>query len=190
MALCSPERVDGLGCVEGVCESVLDGVIRHPLEVVEPGFLLSDLTGGSVTVVKKVRAQDVGHLVRLMRRGKNGEAVLLKGVFSAGQEPLEVANSVMAVLVIEMESWVVEALTAMVEEVFTEVPFEFFPMCKGARELAIDQEDGKKAAKSLRHHVLDSVCEALDPFVVGLREATGDTRITKSRVDKKGPSRR
>jgi len=76
---------------------------------------------------------------------------------------------------------------AAVEELLTHttVTFGLFPIYKGARELAINQEYGKKAAKSLSH-VLDSVCEALHLFLSGLRETTGDTRITKSRVDNPG----
>ena len=54
---------------------------------------------------------------------------------------------------------------------------------RSRRELAIDQEDGEKAAEGLRHHILDGVCEGVDPFLVVLREATGDAGVTKSRVD-------
>ena len=89
----------------------------------------------------------------------------------------------MAILVVKVEGGVPEALTAAVKEVFAEIPFELLPKSDGARELAIDQEDGKKAAERLRHHVADGVCEGLDPFMAVLREATGDAGLTKSRVD-------
>jgi hypothetical protein len=40
-------------------------------------------------------------------------------------------------------------------------------------EVAIDQEDGEKVAKSLRHHVEDGVCESLDPFLFVLCQVLG-----------------
>lgn len=46
---------------------------------------------------------------------------------------------------------------AVKEEVLAEVALELLPKSDGARELAIDQEDGQKAAESLRHHVVDGV---------------------------------
>ena len=89
----------------------------------------------------------------------------------------------MAVFVVKMEGGVGEALTTAVKEVLAEVALELLPKSDGARELAIDQEDGEKAAERLRHHVPDGVCEGVDPFVAVLREAMGDAGVTKSRID-------
>jgi hypothetical protein len=89
----------------------------------------------------------------------------------------------MAVLGVRLEGGVPEALTAAMEEVFAEILLKLLPKSDGARELAIDQEDGEKAAKGPRHHVVDGVCEGVDPFLVVLREATGDAGVTKSRVN-------
>jgi hypothetical protein len=89
----------------------------------------------------------------------------------------------MAVLVVRVEGRVPETQAAAVEEVFAEIPLELRPKSDGARELAIDQEYGKKAAERMRHHEVDGVCEGLDPFLVVLGEATGDTGVTKSRID-------
>ena len=86
-------------------------------------------------------------------------------------------------LVVKVEGGVPEALTVAVKEVSAEIPFELLPKSDGARELAIDQEDGKKASERVRHHVADGVCKVLDPFLAVLREATGDAGLTKSRVD-------
>ena len=89
----------------------------------------------------------------------------------------------MAVLVVKGEGGVPEGLTAAVKEVFAEIPLELLPKSDGARELAIDQEDGENATERVRHHVGGGVCEGVDPFLVVLREATGDAGVTKSRVD-------
>ena len=109
--------------------------------------------------------------------------MLLESVVSTGKEALEIAQSVMAVFVVKIEGRIVEALTAVIEEVVAKVFLELLPKSDGARELAIDQEDGEKAAKGRRHHVGGGVCEGVDPFLVVLREATGDAGVTKSRVD-------
>ena len=51
------------------------------------------------------------------RKWRSGEAVLLESVVPTGKEALEIAQSVMAVFVVKMEGRIVEALTAVVEEV-------------------------------------------------------------------------
>jgi hypothetical protein len=181
--VCSQKSSDVVGCVEGGVKGMRDGVVGESLEVVEAGFLLCNLTGKGVAVVKEMGFQNVRHLIMAQRRWRNGEAMLLESVVSTGKEALEIAQSVMAVFVVKMEGRIVEALTAVIEEVVAKVFLELLPKSDGARELAIDQEDGEKAAKGLRHHVGGGVCEGVDPFLVVLREATGDAGVTKSRVD-------
>jgi hypothetical protein len=181
--VCSQESSDVVGCVEAGVEGMRDGVVGESLKVVEAGFLLCDLTGKGFAVVKEVGFHNVGLLIMAHRRWRNGEAMLLKSVVSTGKEALEIAQSVMAVFVVKMEGRIVEALTAVIEEVVAKVFLELVPKSDGARELAIDQEDGKKAAKGRRHHVGGGVCEGVDQFLVVLREATGDAGVTKSRVD-------
>jgi hypothetical protein len=68
------------------------------------------------------------------------------------------------------------------EEVLTEIQLELRPKSDGVRELAIDQECGKKTAERMGHPELDGVGEGLNPFLVILCEATGNTGVTKSRV--------
>jgi hypothetical protein len=89
----------------------------------------------------------------------------------------------MAVLGVKLECGVPEALTAAMEEVFAEILLKLLPKSDGARELAVDQENGEKAAERLRHHVANGVCEGLDPFLAVLCEATGNAGVTKSRVE-------
>jgi len=181
--VCSQESSDIVGCVEAGIEGMRDGVVGESLEVVEAGFLLCDLTGKGFAVIKEMGFQIVRHQIMAQRRGRKGEAMLLESVVPTGKEALEIAQSVMAVFVVKVEGGVVEALTAVVEEVLAKVFLELLPKSDGARELAIDQEDGEKAAEGLRHHVLDGVCEGVDPFLVVLREATGEAGVTKSQVD-------
>ena len=57
------------------------------------------------------------------------------------------------------------------------------PHRDGARELTIDQEGWKKAAQSLRYRVCGGFSQGIDPFLVVLREATGDAGVAESRVE-------
>jgi hypothetical protein len=110
--------------VEAGVEGMRDGVVGESLEVVEAGFLLCDLTGKGVAVVKEVGFHNVRLQIVAQRRWWNGEAMLLESVVSTGKEALEIAQSVMAVFVVKMEGGVVEALTAVVEEVLAKAFLE------------------------------------------------------------------
>jgi hypothetical protein len=122
--MCSRESSDVVGCVEAGVEGMRDGVVGESLEVVEAGFLSCDLTGKGVAVVKEVGSHNVRLQIMAQRRWRNGEAMLLESVVSTGKEALEIAQSVMAVFVVKMEGGVVEALTAVVEEVLAKVFLE------------------------------------------------------------------
>ena len=122
--VCSQESSDVVGCVEVGVEGMGDRVVGESLEVVEAGFLLCDLTGKGVAVVKEMGFQNVRHQIMAQRRWRNGEAMLLESVVPTGKEALEIAQSVMAVFVVKVEGGVVEALTAVVEEVLAKVFLE------------------------------------------------------------------
>ena len=122
--VCSQESSDVVGCVKAGVEVMHDGVVGESLEVVEAGFLLCDLTGKGFAVVKEMGFQNVRHQIMAQRRWRNGEAMLLESVVSTGKEALEIAQSVMAVFVVKVEGGVVEALTAVVEEVLAKVLLE------------------------------------------------------------------
>ena len=122
--VCSQESSDVVGCVEAGVEGMRDRVVGESLEVVEAGFLLCDLTGKGVAVVKEMGFQNVRHQIMAQRRWRNGEAMLLESVVPTGKEALEIAQSVMAVFVVKVEGGVVEALTAVVEEVLAKVFLE------------------------------------------------------------------
>ena len=89
--VCSRESSDVVGCVEAGVEGMRDGVVGESLEVVEAGFLLYDLTGKGVAVVKEVGFQNVRHQIMAQRRWRNGEAMLLERVVPTGEEALEIA---------------------------------------------------------------------------------------------------
>jgi hypothetical protein len=74
--------------VEAGVEGMRDGVVGESLEVVEAGFLLCDLTGKGVAVVKEVGFQNVGHQIMALWRGRKGEAMLLESVVPTGKEAL------------------------------------------------------------------------------------------------------
>ena len=95
--MCSPESSDVVRCVEGGSEGVCDGLEGDLLEVVEAGFLLRDLTGEGVAVIKEMRLRNVRVKVVAQRKRRNGEAMLLERVVPADKEALEIAQSVMAV---------------------------------------------------------------------------------------------
>ena len=122
--VCSQESSDVVGCVEAGVEGMRDGVVGESLEVVEAGFLLCDLAGKGFAVVKEVGFHNVRLQIMAQRRWRNGEAMLLESVVSTGKEALEIAQSVMAVFIVKMEGGVVEALTAVVEEVLAKVFLE------------------------------------------------------------------
>ena len=96
----SPESSDVVGCVEAGGKGVRDGVVCNPLEVVEPGFLLRDLTGKGFAVVKEMGLQNVGFEVMVQRKGRNGEAMLPERVVPTANEASEIVQSSMAVVVI------------------------------------------------------------------------------------------
>jgi hypothetical protein len=71
--------------VETGGEGVRDGIVGDSLEVVEPGFLLRDLTGKGFAVVKEMRLHTVWFKVMAQRKGWNGEAMLLERVVPTRQ---------------------------------------------------------------------------------------------------------
>jgi hypothetical protein len=78
--VCSQESSDIVGCVEAGVEGMRDGVVGESLEVVEAGFLLCDLTGKGLAVVKEMGFQNVGLQIMAHRRWRNGKAMLVESV--------------------------------------------------------------------------------------------------------------
>jgi len=137
--------------VETAVEGIRDEDVGQSLEVVEARYLLCDRLGKGLAVVQEVGFDNIRLQAMEQRRWWNGKAMLLECVGPTGKEASEVAQSVLAVFVVELEAVIVKALTAAVEEVIAEVLFESLPKSDGARELAIGQECGEKAAQGLRH---------------------------------------
>ena len=169
--------------METAVEGMRDGGVGQSLEVVEARFLLCDRLGKGVAVVQEVGFDNVRLQVMEQRRWWNGEAMLLERVGSTGKEALEVAQSVLAVFVVELGGRDPEGADGGGGGSRRRGPVRIAPKSDGARELAIGQERGEKAAQGLRHPDLGSFFEGLDPFRVVLRETTGDAGVTKTGVD-------